>query len=432
MARAMAERTSTTARVNPHHFHHFAAIALLALIATMPASGAEGSFALTAKKIYTAPDAVPIDDGVIHVRDGKIAAVGPKSKVKLPKGTSTAECAGGVVTAGFQNSHVHFLEGFFDAKDMSAAGLTAELDRLVNRYGFTTVVDTTSDLQNTNVIRRRIESGEIAGPRILTVGAGVFPPNGLPIYIAHLPKRFLDAQLTPASADEARRLVSKNIEGGADATKLFVATPQQDNSLKRMSLEIARAATETTHAQKKLVMVHPTDIEGVQLALDVGADVLVHTTLGAETPWPENILKQLLERKVAIAPTFKLLGYELKKQDVPEPIATRLVQMTLDHFKPFIAGGGIVIFGTDAGYMTDYDPTEEYVLLQRAGMTPTQILAALTTAPARLWREEKRRGRIEVGMDADLVVLGADPADDVRRFADVRCSIRAGNVVYRK
>jgi hypothetical protein len=45
-----------------------------------------------------------------------------------------------------------------------------------------------------------------------------------------------------------------------------------------------------------------------------------------------------------------------------------------------------VLFGTDAGYMTVLDPTEEYVRLAEAGLTPMQILAALTTAPAARWR----------------------------------------------
>lgn len=407
--------------------------ALLALGGTMSSTAGAESFALDAMKIYTAPDVAPLEDGLIIVRDGKVAAVGTREQVKVPAGTPNSECSGGIVTAGFQNSHVHFIgDGFFGAKNKPANALTGEIERMLTRYGYTTVVDTSSEPENTQLLRRRIESGEIRGPRIFTVGAGVFPPAGLPIYIAHLPRRFLDSQLTPDSPDAARKLVRKNIEQGADATKLFVATPQADHSVKRISLEIARAAAEVTHERNKLVMVHPTDTEGVRLALAAKADVLVHTTLGEETPWPQEVLRQVLADEVAIAPTLKLLGYELQKQEVPEHIASRLIAMTIEHFKPFVSAGGTVIFGTDVGYMTDYDPTEEYVLMQQAGMTPMHILASLTIAPARVWNELKRRGRIEVGMDADLVVLRSDPAVDVRRFADVRCSIRGGELIYRE
>jgi imidazolonepropionase-like amidohydrolase len=59
-----------------------------------------------------------------------------------------------------------------------------------------------------------------------------------------------------------------------------------------------------------------------------------------------------------------------------------------------------------------------------------QILASLTTAPAARWNEAERRGRVEAGMAADLVVLEADPADDPANFAKVRCTIRAGRLTY--
>jgi imidazolonepropionase-like amidohydrolase len=58
------------------------------------------------------------------------------------------------------------------------------------------------------------------------------------------------------------------------------------------------------------------------------------------------------------------------------------------------------------------------------------ILAALTTAPAARWKESARRGRVEARMDADLVVLGGDPVDDVKNFANIRCVFRAGKLVY--
>jgi imidazolonepropionase-like amidohydrolase len=96
----------------------------------------------------------------------------------------------------------------------------------------------------------------------------------------------------------------------------------------------------------------------------------------------------------------------------------------------FAEAGGQVLFGTDVGYMTEYDPTEEYVLMQRAGLTAAQILASLTTAPASRWKEERRRGRLAPGMDADLVVLDGDPVGDVRNFARVRCVYRQGRLIY--
>src|SRR5439155_1691323 len=92
--------------------------------------------------------------------------------------------------------------------------------------------------------------------------------------------------------------------------------------------------------------------------------------------------------------------------------------------------GGQILFGTDVGYLTHSDPSREYELMGRAGLTWREILASLTTNPAARFRAASQRGRVVPGMAADLVVLRRDPADDVRAFADVRSTIRAGRVCY--
>ena len=86
----------------------------------------------------------------------------------------------------------------------------------------------------------------------------------------------------------------------------------------------------------------------------------------------------------------------------------------------------------NVGFLTDYDPTEEYRLMAGAGFDWFQILAALTTAPAERFDEGARRGRIAPGMDADIVVLTADPSIDVTAFAEVGYTIRRGRIVYKK
>jgi imidazolonepropionase-like amidohydrolase len=65
-----------------------------------------------------------------------------------------------------------------------------------------------------------------------------------------------------------------------------------------------------------------------------------------------------------------------------------------------------------------------------AGMTFRQILASLTVSPSARFGSSSHAGRIAPGMDADLVVLAEDPAQDARAFSRVRCTIRGGAVVY--
>jgi hypothetical protein len=85
---------------------------------------------------------------------------------------------------------------------------------------------------------------------------------------------------------------------------------------------------------------------------------------------------------------------------------------------------GQILFATDVGYLNDYDPTREYNLTRRAGLTWREILASLTTSPAARFHEHARRGRVARGLEADLVVFARDPRFDVGALADVRHTIR--------
>jgi len=397
---------------------------------TTSVAQAQQSWTLTGEKIYPAPDAPPLRGSVV-ISGSKIQSVTSGGESRATSATEGSQCDGGVIVAGFQNSHVHFTgEDFTNAGQRPAAELDAALTRMLTRYGFTTVFDVASDGDNTLALRNRIEKGELRGPRILTVGLALFPAHGLPAYISHMPKQLLDKLPQPGSVEDAVQIVRNNLRSGTDATKLFIATPQSDGSIKRMPADIAGAAVKEAHRQGKLVFAHPTDIQGIQDALAAHVDILTHPPLGAPAPWPEALMKQMRDAGMFMTSTLQLFPYELKKEQVPPDISEKLIEETLTELGKFSARGGQVLFGTDVGYMTDYDPTREYELLAEAGLTPMQILASLTTTPAARWNEQTSRGRIAPGMAADLVVLDTDPSDSPRNFAAVRCAIRAGEIIY--
>jgi imidazolonepropionase-like amidohydrolase len=403
--------------------------ALCTLGAAAPASA--DSLLISADKIYTAPDAAPLANGTVLVSDGRIAAVADEhSRFAIPAGTRTSDCRG-VLVAGFQNSHVHFMEDVWnDAAHAPTDRLGRGLEAMLTRFGFTTVFDTGSDQANTIALRSRVEKGEIRGPRILTAGIPLYPPDGIPFYIRDMPPEVLAKLHQPRTAAEARQNVRENLAHGADGTKLFLHTSPDRSSQRFMSPEVARAAVETTHAQGKLVLAHPTSLDGVRSAMAAGVDILVHTTLGERAPWDATVTREMVAKKMSVIPTFKLWVYELAKQKVPQAVVDQLVGATLAELRSFVGAGGQVLFGTDVGYMREYDPTDEYVFMSKAGMTPAQILASLTTAPAQRWKEEERRGRVAPGLDADLVVLSGDPSIDVKNFAQVRCVFRAGKLIH--
>lgn len=407
----------------------FAAACLLC--AAFASAAAAEPLLIPADKIYTAPDAPPLAQGMVLVRDGRIASVADeRTRIAIPAGTRTSDCRG-VVVAGFQNSHVHFMTPeLADAANKPAPELQAAVESMLTRYGVTSAFDTGSDLNNTLAIRKRIESGELRGPRIRTVGWPLYPVGGIPFYLKDLPPSMLEQLRQPATPADARENVRFNLDAGADGTKLFVVTSPQLDQTKHLAPEIARAAVEATHARGKLALAHPTNNDGLRAALAAGVDIAVHTALGEQAPWDAALTGEMVAKKMSVIPTLKLWRYELAKQQVPEAITERLVGATLEQLRAFKAAGGQILFGTDVGYMHEFDPTDEYVLMSRAGLTPMEILASLTTAPAARWKEEKEHGRVSPGFAADLVVLDADPAEDVRNFAKVRCVFRAGEQIF--
>ncbi len=395
-------------------------------------AAARDRWSIAAERIYVDPESPPIERGWIRIHAGTIEAVGSSAADGPPGARVEAGCSGGVVVAGLHNSHVHLTSDTLGrADDKPAADLERSLRRMLTRYGFTTVLDTGSHLANTVALRQRIERGEIRGPTIFTAGAPLYPENGIPFYLRDLPPEVLQRLPQPASAAEAVAAVTGNLARGANASKLFVATPQRSGKIRRMRPEIARAAAAATHAHGGLVLAHPTNPRGVREAVAAGVDIIVHTTIQPPgSSWSEVLIAEMVAHDVAVVPTLKLWDYELVRHRAPDSALRSALEDSIAELRTFASAGGEVLFGTDVGYMTDFNPTDEYAFMARAGLSPMQILASLTTAPARRYGAARRRGRVRAGLEADLTVLRRDPASDVRRFGDVQCTIAGGQAVF--
>jgi imidazolonepropionase-like amidohydrolase len=133
-----------------------------------------------------------------------------------------------------------------------------------------------------------------------------------------------------------------------------------------------------------------------------------------------------------LTPTLTLFDVEAKKARAPPDVEQTIVDRAVARLRAYNAAGGDVLFGTDVGYIYQFDTSEEYALMQRAGMTFPQILASLTTNPARRFGFADRSGRIAVKMDADLSIFRGDPGTDISAFSRVSYTIRAGKVIFRR
>ncbi len=392
-------------------------------VAHPPLKLATGTLAIQHARIYVSPTEPPIDDGSILIRNGLIAAVGPQ--IEIPAGTTEVPCDHCIVTAGYWNAHVHFTEPKWSfAEFKSAATLNPQLADMFLSRGFTTVVDVGSNPADTLSIRRRVESGELSGPFIYTSGPPLYPPHGIPYYLGDVPWFIRALMHQPQTPDAARNDVRHNLDAGADVTKLFTGSWVARGHVLPMPLPIAKAAVETTHLNGRLVFAHPSNLAGVRVAIDGGVDVLAHAaddTAGVDKP----LLSAAVQKNMAMVPTLKMFTTTVTTDPhYMDPIYAEVRQ--------FHELGGMLIFGTDVGYMTDYSIEGEFESLGKCGLTTTDVLAMLTTNPAAKMGVSAQKGTVSAGKLADLTILDADPATGLTNFAHVRGVVRSGRVVWQR
>jgi imidazolonepropionase-like amidohydrolase len=389
-----------------------------------------GDLALVGAKIYLSPTQPPIESGTIVTHDGLVSAVGTSAEIKPPAGASILDCHRLVITAGFWNSHVHILtQGLMGADKLPADKISAQLEEMLTRWGFTTVFDVASVLDNTLAIRRRITGGEVKGPRILTVGDPFYPKGGTPVYV----KGFLESNHVPScevdTTEQAVARVRKQIAAGADGAKIFAASFAAGGKIVPMPQEIATAIVTEAHRGGKPAFAHPSNMEGIEIAIRSGVDVLAHTA-PLSGPWPPELIKRMKANRIALVPTLTLFEVDGKKfGESAEDIAAEL-KVACGQLKSYADSGGQVLFGTDVGYTDFFDTAEEYKLMKGAGLSFQQILASLTTSPADRFGYSGRSGRIAPDMAADLVVLDGDPANEITALAKVHYVILNGKMIY--
>ena len=393
---------------------------LLAAATGIGATANAQTLALVGGKVYASPDAASLDDAVVVMANGVIAAIGSRSDVQIPSDARVIDCTGKTVVAGFWNSHVHFTEAVWrNAGSAPAAPLTAHMQEMLTRWGFTTVWSLGSDPDNSMALRRRVYADEILGPNIFLVGS-IFPRDGRPAYLP-------DARIPEAETPERAAEMAQNyMRIGLDGIKLFTgAYKGEDKPVVNMEAAIAKAAVDVAHAQGKPVFAHPQNTAGIEAVIAAGVDVMAHT-VGRQPGYSVEQLARFKQQGIALTPTLSLFA----KLPVPPEIVARIVDNIVGQLKSFSENGNTVLFGTDVGYIPLYDTTLEYQLMRRA-LSERQVLASLTTNPASYFKAANK-GKVEKGFDADLAVLEGDPITDVTNLAKVAYTIRAGKVIYQK
>ncbi len=418
-----------------------------------------------------------VEDAVIVIKDNKIWKAGRKDKIKFPYQTKIINTEGKYIIPGLIDGHIHFFQSGSlytrpDGLDLTHRvpysseinWVKTHLDDIFKRYlacGITTVIDMGGPMWNFEVKKYAIEQD--TSPRVFVAG---------PLIASYQPQALVtdDPPIVKVkTVEEALSWVQKEIDAGTDFIKIwYVILPGQDGS----EFEpIVKAVIEEAHKAGKKVWVHAYELnKSVKRALKYGCDVLVHSV--RDTLVDEEFIRLAKKNNTIYIPTLyvfesyqrvysgqtQLLTVEHMRGN-PDIISTYFDMYELDTTEmnsrvkrlflekrpiktsevllknlKYVNDHGIpVAAGTDAGNVgVLHGPAlyHEFLLMKKAGLSAWDILKSATIHGAMLLDLEKQCGSIEPGKWADLVVLDANPLDDIMNVTKTRLVIKNGKIFY--
>lgn len=374
-----------------------ASLATPAGLSGQPSPDPVATVIVNARILPMSSDAV-LEDHAVVIEGDRIAWVGPTSEVEPPDGATIVDADGGWLLPGLVDLHVHL-----DRDDLEA----------YVRHGVTTVRNMWG-FPDAWAMKREIESGDLLGPTIFTVSPGL---DGTP---AKWP--LTQFVLEPADADS---VVALQAENGYRTLKIY-----QD--LTRPAYD---AIVEAARARGLELVGHVPHRVGLERALTAGQRSLEHLG-GFETAlapgggrglaaWARIdreripfIVAAVGETGAVVVPTQAIVRN--MQRALPADVRgaglenrRRVISVLNDVGVPVLAGTDSGIGVTEPGASI----LDELKELHAAGLSRREALEAATTRAARFLGGSGEFGAIAVGMRADLLLLEANPLDDLDALA---------------
>jgi imidazolonepropionase-like amidohydrolase len=434
-------------------------------VAAGPAAAAESparpTLALVGGQVIDGYEGPPIHDGVVLVAGERIVAVGRRGEVPVPPGTPTVDTSGMSVLPGLMDMHVHLMiVGHADYEHWDTTypprfrdEIMPAAARQLLSSGVTTVRELGAPLEDILAVRRRIESGEIVGPRLFVSGP----------FIQRAPYADHEKEFRwgVSSPEDARAKVQRLVDAGVDFIKLIDQDQLTDDEVE--------AIVETAHAGGVTVVAHAHREDEIRMGLEHGVDCFEHTGLATAPGYPEDILAGLRKRNASlywcptIAPLY-LAEYTARSfpdrlddprwqrdlsPDVAEDVrrslrsissldyftlTLRRIPTLADKFRQLRETGVTLLVGTDSGIPGNFhtDSTwREIDTWVRLGMTPMQAIAGATRWPARFLRREDDLGTLAPGRLADVIAVRGDVLRYPALLQRVDLVVKGGEIVVR-
>ncbi|MFN8574728.1 MAG: amidohydrolase family protein [Gemmatimonadaceae bacterium] len=380
---------------------------------------ASGSFALVGARVISGTTRAPIEDASLIIRDGHVVSVGPRSDVRIPAGMRILDASGTTIIPGLWDMHGHVSQ-----IEWAPASLAA---------GVTTVRDMGGERAFLTAFRDALEQPNAIGPTLLLAGLIDGPgPTGFGATIA----------TTPA-------------EGRAEVDRLHAQGFRQVKLYNAITAPVSGAIIRRAHDLGMTVTGHVPTAMGLRAIVDSGMDHVAHLPFGNEAAAERRELIEVLARHRTVmdptvvwnellgrAPSTRITEFEPGIVNAPSPLALNYASVrnstdvataaaararSLSAIKELHDAGVPIVAGTD-GAVPGYSLLRELELSVAAGLTPLEAIQTATTVAAQAMGMERTVGSVEAGKRADLVVLEANPLDDISNLRRARWVIRGGRV----
>jgi len=405
----------------------------------------KGPLAIVGATLIDGTASSPVLDSVVIVDNGRIVSVGTRASSRIPRGATVFDASGKTLLPGLWDMHAHFEQVEWGAIYLAA--------------GVTTARDVGNELEFIVAVRNALREGRGLGPQLLL--AGVVDGNG---------PTALGVERVDSRAD-AERWVAEYKKAGFEQMKIYSS----------VKLEEVKAVSDAAHRAGMTVTGHIPNGMDIFQGVDAGMDQVNHVeylltplpphappgasrderlqalaSVDVNGPEAAREIEFLKQHNTVVDPTLAL--YEWLYHPVDQPVST---------FEPGVAGvapelaqplnsagvsadaaavmhriftnevamigalhkaGVRVVAGTDQA-IPGHSLHREIELYVQAGFTPLEAIQAATSVPAQVMGLDKDVGTVEVNKRADLIVLDANPLDDIHNIRTVEFVV-ANGVIY--
>jgi imidazolonepropionase-like amidohydrolase len=331
-------------------------VILAALLVAAAAAGIRAQpsvVAITGATVIDGNGGPPVANAVVVVRDGRIAAVGPRASTPVPSGAQTIDGTGQFVVPGFVDTNVHLsLYGGMNDRYETLVRYHDRQQEIVLEaaqtdltYGITTVRDSYGMLRSLVAVRDRIVAGGAVGPRILAAGnivgwSGPYSisfsltrPAGLTLFQEQMNDEIAQGageELMAMTPTALAKAIDAYLDKGPDFIKYGGTSHFSEPAFIGFSAEAQRTIVERAHARRKMVETHATSPEGLRLALEAGIDGIQHPEMMDGAEIPDDLVARIVPKGIVCSMLVSTITGEAWEKHVKDRAEAEKKQQEAD------------------------------------------------------------------------------------------------------